>query len=161
MLYSINREFPTSLPFRIRLSDGRTRTDPTTFTSEEIAKAGYVLAPDRPTYDSSTHALTWDGEAWATERLPDPPAIEPYTRKLSRFEFMSLMTGSERQALRKRAKSDPIIADALDMLTLAAHVDCVPMHSFLAQMLGYVQQIGIMSAERRAAFVEALTEAAK
>lgn len=43
MLYSLNGAYPTTLPYRIRLSDGSTRTDPSTFTDEEIADAGYSI----------------------------------------------------------------------------------------------------------------------
>lgn len=42
MYYSHNANFPSKLPWRIRLSDGTTRTDPSTFTEEDIADAGYV-----------------------------------------------------------------------------------------------------------------------
>lgn len=82
-------------------------------------------------------------------------------RTLSRFEFMGILTAQERIALRQRATTDPIMADALEMLNLAGHVDAVPLHPMIAQMLGYVQQLGIMTAERRAAFLVALSEAAK
>lgn len=44
MLYSLNGAYPIStLPHRIRLSDGTTRTDSSTFTDEEIADAGYSI----------------------------------------------------------------------------------------------------------------------
>jgi hypothetical protein len=63
MLYSLNGAYPKFLPKRIILSNGTTRTDPTTFTPEEIADAGYVAAPDPPstgTYES----LSWSGTEW-------------------------------------------------------------------------------------------------
>lgn len=47
-LYSHNSGYPQKLPFRIKLSDGRTRTDPSTFTAEEILDAGYVEVRDMP-----------------------------------------------------------------------------------------------------------------
>ena len=64
MLYSHNGSYPTTLPNRIRLSDGSTRTDPNTFTAEEIADAGYVAAEDPPGYDTNTQRLDWDSD-WA------------------------------------------------------------------------------------------------
>jgi hypothetical protein len=63
MLYSNNNKYPEPLPSRIRLSDGSTRTDPTTFTEEEILNAGYVLAPDAPSY-SYPDKLLWTGTDW-------------------------------------------------------------------------------------------------
>ena len=56
-LYSLNGDYPTALPFRIKLSNGMTRTDPTTFTPEEIADAGYAAVPHSPTpaHDQTVH----------------------------------------------------------------------------------------------------------
>jgi hypothetical protein len=48
MLYSLNGAYPKPLPKRIVLSNGTTRTDPTTFTPEEIADAGYIQVPEPP-----------------------------------------------------------------------------------------------------------------
>lgn len=58
MLYSFKGAYPQPLPFRIRLSDGRVRTDPTTFSEIEILDAGYVLVPDMPTV-SPNQAVSW------------------------------------------------------------------------------------------------------
>lgn len=69
MLYSYNNEYPIEIPDRIRLSDGSTRTDSSTFTDTEIADAGYVSVSDPPSYDSSTHKLTWTGTAWQVVAL--------------------------------------------------------------------------------------------
>jgi hypothetical protein len=59
-LYSLNGKYPQALPERIRLSNGQTRSDSSTFTAEEIADAGYV-AVVKPSYDRTTHTLDWDG----------------------------------------------------------------------------------------------------
>ncbi len=59
-IYSLNGEYPQALPERIRLSDGMTRTKSSTFTAEEIADAGYVAVVE-PSYDRTTHTLSWDG----------------------------------------------------------------------------------------------------
>lgn len=69
MLYSYNNEYPIEIPDRIRLSDGSTRTDSSTFTDAEIADAGYVSVSNPPSYDSSTHKLTWTGTAWQVVAL--------------------------------------------------------------------------------------------
>lgn len=69
-LYSLRGAEPAYLPFAITLPDGFTRTDPRTFTAEEIAAAGYVEAPRPPVYDRETHrAPTWNGSAWSLEPL--------------------------------------------------------------------------------------------
>lgn len=61
-LYSYQGNYPSELPFRIRLSDGMTRTDPSTFTIEEIADSGYINVDDAPSYDANTQHLVWNSE---------------------------------------------------------------------------------------------------
>ena len=69
MLYSHNGEYPKSLPERIRLSSGLTRTDSSTFTEEEIADAGYVSVGDPPSFDGDTQKVIWNGTAWEVVEL--------------------------------------------------------------------------------------------
>ena len=77
MLYSFMGQRPAPLPWRIRrLSDGYTRTDPSQFTEDDIADAGYVLAPDPPMYDAETQGLDWDGSSWSVVDLVKPPLAE-------------------------------------------------------------------------------------
>lgn len=59
MLYSHNSQYPRPIPFRIRLSNGQTRTDPTTFTEQEIADAGYIAVPDAPVI-TNTQVMVWN-----------------------------------------------------------------------------------------------------
>lgn len=62
-MYSHKGNIPKSLPNRIRLSDGTTRTDPSTFTDAEIADAGYVyVEPFSQSYADRTHKLNWDSD---------------------------------------------------------------------------------------------------
>ena len=72
-IYSLNGEYPQALPERIRLSNGQTRSDSSTFTAEEIADAGYVAVVE-PSYDQTTHTLDWDGTN-LTSRLYDDAEI--------------------------------------------------------------------------------------
>ena len=73
MLYSFRQQLPAPLPFRIRLSNGFTRTEPANFTAEEIADAGYVGPYTEPDYNPATEQLLWvDGE-YVIEQLPPPP----------------------------------------------------------------------------------------
>lgn len=69
-LYSFGGAYPAPLPFRIRLSDGRTRTDPSSFTAGEIADAGYVAAPDAPSSTPASQVLAWIGSAWSVGVRP-------------------------------------------------------------------------------------------
>ena len=61
MMYSIKGNYPIeTLPHRIRLSDGSTRTDSSTFTADELSSAGITTVSDPPEYNAHTHKLTWD-----------------------------------------------------------------------------------------------------
>ena len=61
-LYTKNGCYPQIIPPIIELENGSTRSNPTTFTAEEIESAGWVLAPEVPEYNISTHILNWDRE---------------------------------------------------------------------------------------------------
>ena len=71
-LYSLRQQRPAPLPFRIRLSNGFTRTEPASFTAEEIADAGYVGPFTEPAYDTATEQLLWVDGAYVIEALPPP-----------------------------------------------------------------------------------------
>ena len=75
-MYSYKTQYPISnLPERIRLSNGSTRTDSSTFTSAELTDAGYVDVSDPPSFNSRTHKLTWDGTSWQTVALTDSEIV--------------------------------------------------------------------------------------
>lgn len=69
MLYSYKNQYPTTLPERIRLSSGLTRTDSSTFTEEELIDAGYIAAGDPQAYDSDTQKIIWNGTSWEVVQL--------------------------------------------------------------------------------------------
>lgn len=63
-LYTKNGSYPQPIPFRIILSDGRSRTDPSSFSEEEIADAGYISVEDPPASILDTQILEWTGTVW-------------------------------------------------------------------------------------------------
>ena len=71
-MYSYKTQYPISnLPERIRLSDRTTRTDSSTFTSDELVDAGYVQVSNPPDFNQETHKLTWSGTEWQTTSLTE------------------------------------------------------------------------------------------
>ena len=60
-LYSHNSGWPAPLPFRVRLENGTTRTDPETFTQQELAAWGYVGPYEIPSYKPRKEHLEWTG----------------------------------------------------------------------------------------------------
>lgn len=60
-LYTKNGEYPKQLPHMIRLSNGKVRSDRTTFTEQEIIDAGYVQV-ENPPIAEYPNKLEWDDE---------------------------------------------------------------------------------------------------
>jgi len=83
MLYSYNKQLPKALPFRIRLSNGLTRTDPTTFTPEEILDAGYVAAEDPILGENQVKNWDYNNGAWIVR---DKTQIELEQEELARIQ---------------------------------------------------------------------------
>lgn len=100
-------------------------------------------------------AVAYDAETDAFRQ----PAASP--KRLSRFECMARLTVEERRALRSRAQTDAVIEDAFAMLDLAQYVEVDPLHPMLVQILDYVVSIGVMTADRKTAFVAAIAAAGK
>lgn len=112
LLYSLNGERPAPLPFRIRLSNGFTRTDPSTFTPEEIAAAGYSGPFTEPPYDPATQALDWIDGAYVVRDVPPPPPPPDW------FRFKStLMATAEVNSI--LAAAPPTVSSAVLALPAA------------------------------------------
>lgn len=59
-MYSYNNNFPVEdLPHSIRLANGMTKTDSSTFTTEEIEYAGYRYVDLPPQFDHVRQRVTW------------------------------------------------------------------------------------------------------
>lgn len=152
--YTRDGSYPAPLPFRIRLKDGRTRTDPTSFTLEEIADAGYIPAPEEPQYDPATQRINWDGSDWIVSDLP-PVVISYMTlNKLEAIELFRSVTGKgdiEELAMRK----DP----ALELLWMKWETD-VPQsihrdNPVVGVFLDGLIAAGHATAEHKAAMLDA------
>lgn len=73
MQYSYKQQYPITweqIPHRIRLSNGFTRTDKSTFTEEELIDAGYIQVEDSPATTGYQKA-TWTGTSWIIEEMTD------------------------------------------------------------------------------------------
>ena len=64
-LYSFRGMEPKELPNRIRMPDGFTKTDKTTFTDEDISLAGYFLVTEsKPVITDPNQLVVWDMDKW-------------------------------------------------------------------------------------------------
>lgn len=74
MFYSFKGEYPVqTLPNRLRFSDGSTKTDSSTFTSEDLNNAGWVEVENPPEY-VYPNKLEWLGDRWNV-RAPNEDEI--------------------------------------------------------------------------------------
>lgn len=89
MLYTKGGAAPAPAPSRITLPDGRTRTNPESFTNAELESAGYTLAPEKPAYDPGSQEITWGGSDWVVADLPPPP--DPVPADLDALGFQNLV----------------------------------------------------------------------
>jgi hypothetical protein len=72
MFYSYNNQTPiSSLPNRIRLANGLTRTDNTTFTEDEIISAGYAIITQEKPIPSRFEKVEWTGTEWVLSEMTD------------------------------------------------------------------------------------------
>lgn len=74
-LYSYNGQYPSVLPESIRMPNGLTRTDSTTFTNEEILLAGYIRVHNPPVYNDQTENISWELDHWKIS----PKSLEELT----------------------------------------------------------------------------------
>jgi hypothetical protein len=144
-LYTKSEAYPAALPFRLVLADGSTRTDPTTFSAQEIADAGYVEAPPQPSFDVSNQNLDWDGASWVVSSVP----VEYVP--LSRIDFFRLLTaaGGLTQANLVAARSDAALEAFWILLELTerVHRDAPEIGPALAGLegLGYIEAGGAVA----------------
>ena len=73
----------SQFPNRIRLSNGMTRTDNSTFTQEEIKDAGWFFVEWNDNYNDITHELRYDkvDKVWVIVKIDDTShAISRYIK---------------------------------------------------------------------------------
>lgn len=86
-LYSYKGQDPKFLPYEIRLSNGKSRTDPSTFTDEELLDAGYTGPYIEPEFDLLTQERNWDSESLSYV-VTDLPTIDDSQLELLRWQSL-------------------------------------------------------------------------
>ena len=94
MLYSIRQERPSPLPERIRLANGFTKRDSTTYTTEEIADAGYVGPYTEPAYNPAIEQLLWRDGEYVIEALPPVPKWVDFSAAIMAMPAINVMLGA-------------------------------------------------------------------
>lgn len=98
MLYSFKGNYPESIPSRIRLPTGTTRTDSATFTDELLELCGYIAVPDKPQPSIGNDIVEWNDTAWI-ER--------PYTQQEKDEIKFNKINGIKEEARRRILKVYP------------------------------------------------------
>ena len=105
-MYSYNNEYPIAeLPHRIRLSNGMTKTDSSTFTEEDISYAGFKQVEDAPSFNSNTQRISWEIEngvgTWKVTNLTQEELWKPIREKRNRLmnEFEWRISRHNRETL--------------------------------------------------------------
>jgi hypothetical protein len=130
MLYSLNGNYPQPLPFRIRLPDGSTRTEPSTFTEEDLNTLGYVQVEDEP-IPTDTQVVSWSSStvSWIVRnKTPEELANELVVAKNERLsyitqsrdkDFNSLVTSWNNDTWDARETDSTRVANVLTMIEQA------------------------------------------
>lgn len=86
-LYSYQGQEPQRLPERISLSDGRSRTDPSSFTEEELDDVGITGPYEIPEYNQEYQRRHWNSEtlSYVVEDKTDEEIWEPIRRERNRL----------------------------------------------------------------------------
>jgi hypothetical protein len=103
--YSHNGAYPTILPNRIILSNGKSRTDKTTFTVEELADAGWV-AVSNPPVAIWPNKLDWDGSDWVV-RAPNESEIAERWREI-KSRCLTLLVDTDYKVIKAYEAGVPV-----------------------------------------------------
>jgi len=98
MLYSLRNQRPAPLPERIRLANGFTKRDSTTYTAEEIQFAGYVGPYTEPAYNPAIEQLLWRDGEYVIEALPPVPKWVDFSAAIMAMPAINVMLGAVLQA---------------------------------------------------------------
>lgn len=123
-LYSLDGALPAPLPARVRLSNGLTRTNSSTFTPEELSSWGYQGPIELPQWNPTIEALEWSPDDLAylvrfltTEELAERALNEARQRVDYQGFYDALLVSGVYQALRSQAvESLPLTVAATEFI---------------------------------------------
>lgn len=126
LLYSLLNGEPGPLPKRLKI-DGVTRTDTSSFTADELDRAGYTGPFQKPSFDPDTQIVRWEGDRYSVLNLA-PQEIE--ARRIAKVRatanyrgfWQALLGSSVYQTLRMAAAAD-LGANMLVTELIAAFAD--------------------------------------
>jgi len=92
-LYSFKGAYPTQLPNRIKLANGLTKTDKTTFTQKDLNDAGWVAVDTPPSVDYP-NKLVWNNDTltWSVREPNEPENALKWQEIRKKCEEMLLAT---------------------------------------------------------------------
>jgi len=130
-LYSFLNQTPNPLPFRIFV-DGVERTDPSTFTEEELEKAGYFGPIEFPPHDGHTQYLHWNGfEYEVITKSEEQLRAEEFALATSGIDYASFWKALIQSVFYTRIKQEASLS--LTVNTLCTELIAVIMDARLGQ----------------------------
>jgi hypothetical protein len=80
-IYSYKNQEPATLPFRIRLDDGSTRTSLNELSAEELEPLGYVGPIVKPEFDVNTQRIEWTGSSYEITEFTEEEIAQKVAEK--------------------------------------------------------------------------------
>ena len=117
-----------SMPVKIRLADGMTRTSLDELTEQGRNDLGlYEYVDETPSYDPATHyptgEITWDHtDRTFVRTIAEKPVPEPVAKRFTQLEYQSLYTLDELVAVETAAETDPVLRVLQRMQMAASYV---------------------------------------
>lgn len=123
-IYSYKGKEPTTLPFRIRLDDGSTRTSLNELNVEELETFGYVGPIVKPKFDENTQKLEWNENAYVITEISEEELAqrvieeeaEERRKKLENIDYNRFWENLTRSGVYKKlraAASQSLVANTL------------------------------------------------
>jgi len=106
-LYSFKGAQPTQLPSRIKLSNGFTKTDNTTFTAEDLADAGWIAVENPPVVDYP-NKLKWNGETLRWILTPPNETETAFRWQHIRKECERRISDTDYKVIKAMELSEPV-----------------------------------------------------
>jgi hypothetical protein len=105
-LYTFQGQPPQPLPERVRLANGLTRTDSTSYSLEEIAEWGFTGPIEIPVYSPDTEAIDWSSDDLAYIVRPlSEDELKARLRERANYNafYNALLTSAVYQTIRQQA----------------------------------------------------------
>lgn len=117
--------------------------DPVFGGLHSVSSSSAIAAPDGFVIEEREGALPQSLDWWdqASRKF-----VKPEPRIITRLEFISRLNITERVAIREAAKTDQILADIMELLSMAEEINLDDPRT--NQSIGYMASVGLITPSR-------------